>query len=250
MDAEVYDSYLVPAIFEPWSRDLIKRAQVWKGDRVLDVACGTGIVAARIAATGAKVTGVDDAPAMLEQAKRRAAEEGVGVTWRSASAEALPFRAPEFDLVTCQQGLQLVGDRALAAREMRRVIAPGGRAVIACWCALDRQPLFGVLDEIATRHLGAGLGAAFSIGDEATLQKLLTDAKFFAVAVEAVTRQVRIPDPARFCSVMLASVAEAPDPGALAAATAEAQAALASFVDGEALVGPTTSLIAVGRVKT
>jgi ubiquinone/menaquinone biosynthesis C-methylase UbiE len=250
MDAETYDTYLVPAIFEPWSRDLIKRAQVWKGDRVLDVACGTGIVATRIAASGAKVTGLDDAPLMLDLAKRRAADEGVGVTWRNASAESLPFRAPEFDLVTCQHGLAFISNRALAAREMRRVIAPGGRAVVTCWAGVDRQPAFKLLDEIATRHLGSGLGVPFSLGDEAALGKLLTDAKFFAIAVEAVTRQVRIPDPARFCGIMLASVSESPDPDALAAATAEAQTALGGFADGDSLAMPTVSLIAVGRVKT
>src|SRR5687767_208955 len=101
-DAETYDTYLVPALFEPWSRDLIKRAQVWKGDKVLDVACGTGIVACRIAATGAAVTGIDTAADMLERARLRATEEGVGVKWIEGTAEALPFRQPAFDLVTCQ----------------------------------------------------------------------------------------------------------------------------------------------------
>ena len=64
-DAETYDSYLVPAIFEPWSRELIKRAQVWKGDSVLDVCTGTGIVACRIAGTGAAVTAIDISPELL-----------------------------------------------------------------------------------------------------------------------------------------------------------------------------------------
>src|SRR5688500_18685854 len=126
VDASTYDRYLVPAIFEPWSRELIKRALVWKGDRVLDVACGTGIVACRIAASGATVTGIDPAADKLAQAKLRAADEGVGVTWIEGTALSLPVRQPAFDLVTCQQGLQFTGDPALAAREMRRVIAPGG----------------------------------------------------------------------------------------------------------------------------
>src|SRR5262245_24835290 len=129
VDAETYDSYLVPAIFEPWSRELIKRAQVWKGDRVLDVACGTGVVACRIASSGATVTAIDSDATRIDAAKRRASEEGVAVKWMTGSALALPIRQPAFDLVTCQQGIAHVDDPALAAREMRRVIAPGGRAV-------------------------------------------------------------------------------------------------------------------------
>lgn len=234
LDVETYDAYLVPAIFEPWSRELINRAQVWNGDRVLDVACGTGIVACRIAARGAAVTGIDPAGDRVARARLRAADEGVAVKWMEGAAEALPFRQPAFDLVTCQQGLQFASDRALAAREMRRVIAPGGRAVIATWCSLDQQGPYAALEAVANRPL---FGATFSLGDAAALNKLLVDAKFFAVKVETVTRQVRVPDPARFAAAMLG-----PDTDGLAA--------LAPFIDGDQLVFALTSLIAVARVKT
>src|SRR5258706_9200862 len=80
VDPIEYDSYFVPSLFEPWSREVIKRAQVWKGDRVLDVACGTGIVACRIAGSGAKVTGIELRPERLAQARVRATEENVPVT--------------------------------------------------------------------------------------------------------------------------------------------------------------------------
>ena len=246
VDAETYDSYLVPAIFEPWSRELINRAQVWKGDRVLDVACGTGIVACRIAARGAAVTGLDIDAGKLARAQVRAAEESVSVKWMEGTAEALPFRQPAFDLVTCQQGLQFVGDRALATREMRRVIAPGGRAVIATWCAIDQQAPYAVLDAVAQRHLGKPLfGETFTLGDAAALNKLLVDAKFFAINVETVTRQVRVPEPARFAEVMLAR--EGP---VAAGVIADGVAALAPFVEGDQLAFTMTSLIATARVKT
>ena len=224
--AEAYDSFLVPAIFEPCSRDLIQRAKVFRGDRVLDVATGTGIVACRIAATGAKVTGLDPAPAMLEQARKRAAAEGVGVTWVERSAESLPFAAKAFDLVICQHGLQHVGDRAAAVKEMRRVVAPGGRAVIACWAGVDTHPVHELLDEIGFFGAGdGGTSSPFSLGDEAALRQLLTGARFHAVAVERVTRTVRVPEPERF-------------------------PALAGFVEGDQLVFPLTSHIAIGRVPT
>lgn len=249
-DAETYDSYLVPAIFEPWSRELIKRAQVWKGDRVLDVACGTGIVACRCAGTGATVTGLDVDASRLELARRRAGEESVAVKWIEGSAEALPVRQPSFDLVTCQQGLQFMGDRALAVREMRRVIAPGGRAVIACWCPIEHQAPFQIVDDIADKHTGKRHVHPFSFGDEAVLKKLLIDAKFFAVAIEKVTRQVRLPDPVRFATMALTTISGR-TAEELGPAITEAVTSLAPLVgDGEQMVFSMTSLLAVARVKT
>lgn len=246
VDAESYDTVLVPALFEPWSRELIKRAQVWKGDQVLDVCTGTGIVACRIAASGAAVTGLDSSPEYLERARVRASEESVGVKWIEGTAEALPFRQPAFDLVTCQQGLQFVGDRALALREMKRVINPGGRCVIATWCAREQQGAFHVLAEVATRHGGTSNEAAVSLADPAALTKLMTDATFFAVNVETVTRQVRVAEPDRFVRVVLGNLGVTVDD----AIASDGRAALAAFTEGEQLVFPTSALIAVGRVKT
>ncbi len=248
-DAETYDSYLVPAIFEPWSRELIKRAQVWKGDRVLDVATGTGIVACRIAGTGAAVTGIDVDAERLEWARRRATDESVAVKWLEGSAEALRFREPAFELVTCQQGLQFMTDKALAAREMRRVIVPGGRAVIACWLPIEQQGAFAVIDDIAAKHTGKRHVHPFSFGEEAALKQLLVAAKFFAVAVESVTRQVRIPDPARFVTMALTTVTGEPVES-LTAAMAEGLDALSSFIVDDALQFQMKSLLAVARVKT
>jgi 2-polyprenyl-3-methyl-5-hydroxy-6-metoxy-1,4-benzoquinol methylase len=244
-DAETYDSYLVPAIFEPWSRDLIKRALVWKGDRVLDVACGTGIVACRIAGTGAKVTGLDTDASRLEVARKRADDESVRVTWREGSGEALPFRAPEFELVTCQQGLQFMTDRAKAAREMRRVLVPGGRAVVSCWLPVAQQGAYAAIDAVATRHLTSPRETSSPI-DHETLNQLLLDAKFFAIQIETVTRQVRVPDPARFAALSLAWLTGAP---ASEAIVAEGVEALTPFVDGDALQFKMSSLVAVARVK-
>ena len=240
-DAGSYDSYLVPAIFEPWSRDLIKRAQVWKGDRVLDVACGTGIVACRIAGTGAKVTGIDLDGSRLELARKRAAEEGVSVTWREGSGEALPFREPAFELVTCQQGLQSMTDREKAAREMRRVIVPGGRAVISCWLPIDQQGAYAAIAAVV------GKPCERSPLDEQTLNKLLLDAKFFATKIETVTRQVRISDPTRFATLSISWITGEP---ASQAMIADGVAALAPFMVDDAVQFSMTAVVAVARVKT
>jgi len=258
--AEAYDAYLVPALYEPWSRELIGRAKIWRGDRALDVACRTGIIACRIAATGAQVTGLDPSAAALAQARTRAAAEGVSVTFVEHDALALPFPAASFDVVTCQQALQLAPDRLAAARELRRVLAPGGRAVVSCWAGLDHHPAYALVDEVATRHLGDGVAAAFAFGDEVALRKLLAEARFFAVAVETVTRTMRFPEPDQFVARTLHAAALAspviaaldPDTRAarIAAAAAEATPGLDRFVEGEHAVFPMTAVVGVGRVRT
>jgi SAM-dependent methyltransferase len=251
IDPIEYDSYFVPSLFEPWSRELIKRAQVWKGDRVLDVACGTGIVACRIAGTGAKVTGLEVSAERLAQARVRATEEQVPVTWVEGDATAMKFRAGDFDLVTCQQGLQFFTDKAKGAKEMRRVIASGGRAVIACWKGLEHNPVYQLIDGIAVRRFGSGYGAPFSLGDEAELKALLLGAKFMLANIETVARKVRFPDPERFVAKSLASLCgeNQGDPAQLPAATAEAMTAIQSFIVDGGLEMMTTSLVAVARVS-
>jgi ubiquinone/menaquinone biosynthesis C-methylase UbiE len=100
--AEGYESYMVPALFGPWATNLIQAADPRPGDRVLDVGCGTGIVArqvaSRLGARGA-VTGVDLSPNMLAVARATAAREGMAIEWREGSAEQLPFPESSFDLV-------------------------------------------------------------------------------------------------------------------------------------------------------
>ena len=129
---ERYEKYLAPIIFEPWARDLIARAAPQPDERILDVACGTGVVtreARRVAGPGAAVTGVDLNPGMLTSARARDPEGAIN--WVESSVRSLPFPNASFTLVVCQQGLQYFPDRASALREMRRVLAPGGRLVIS-----------------------------------------------------------------------------------------------------------------------
>src|SRR6266480_1610250 len=125
---EVYADHLVPAIFGPWVPVVLDSAQLREGQSVLDVACGTGAVAAgaaaRVGATGA-VTGVDNNPGMLAVASARSRHE---VRWQEADAQMLPFPDRSFDRVICQLGLQYFPDRLAAVREMHRVLHPGGPA--------------------------------------------------------------------------------------------------------------------------
>ena len=147
---ELYEKTLVPALFRPWAELMLQRAAPQRGARVLDVACGTGIVA-RLArerlGNGAKVVGVDVAPPMIAMARSVAPE----IDWRVGDAGALPLEAGEqFDLVVCQQGLQFFPDRAAAAREMHRALAPDGRLAVSTWRPDEESPVLLELRRIDT----------------------------------------------------------------------------------------------------
>ncbi|MEO8841428.1 MAG: class I SAM-dependent methyltransferase [Kofleriaceae bacterium] len=250
--AQDYDEYFVPALFEPWSRELIKRAQVWKGDLVVDLACGTGIVACRIAGTGAKVIGIDASADRLAQAAVRAREESVPVTWLMKDFTATTLKSAAYSLVTCQHGLQFAADRGAVMREARRLLSSGGRALFACWSPVAAQPAHLHIEAAAIKHLGGGYGGGFSFPGEAEMTALLTAAKFMAVHVETATRTIRFPDPPRFIASSLKMIADErgnTDEAALAAAIAEAGEALASMIVGDKLEMMTSSVIGVGRVS-
>jgi ubiquinone/menaquinone biosynthesis C-methylase UbiE len=182
--------------------DLIDIAGLRPGERVLDVACGTGIVARlaaeRVGSTGT-VTALDINPAMLAVA-RSVASPGMSIEWYESSAEAMPLPDEAFDVVLCQLGLQFFPDRLAALREMRRVLAPGGRLVI---CVVGpKPPIFAILAEALARHINPEISAfmhlVFSLHDIGELQHLISDAGFREVAIRSDTRTLCLPAPKEF----------------------------------------------------
>ena len=151
--AEIYEYHMVPAIFAPWVPALLGLAAPQIGERFLDVACGTGVVArhavSRIGPTG-RVVGLDMNPKMLDMARAR----GPSVEWKEGDAQALPFADREFDMVVCQQGLQFFPNRDVALREMHRVLAPGGRLALALWSEIESSPGHDALAQGLERHIG------------------------------------------------------------------------------------------------
>lgn len=193
---EMYERCLVGPLFRPWVDDLLDRVQLAPGDRVLDLACGTGIVArlakSRLGAQG-RVTGVDLSPQMLTVATAIAPD----IEWRQGDAGALPFDQGEtFDAVVCQQGLQFFPDRPAAAREIYRVLSPGGRLAVATWRPLYEAPFFRELNELAEQHVGPVVDRRHGFGVAADLQSLLEGAGFRDVRVETITRTIRFDDAA------------------------------------------------------
>ena len=178
-EAEAYEASLVPALFDEWATHLVEAARVTAGQDVLDVACGTGIVARRVAdrIEGAgRVVGLDLNEAMLTVARRVRPE----LEWVQGEAGELPFADTSFDVVLCQSGLMFFPDRAAALREMARVVAPDGTVAVQVWASLAAQPTYGPFVEIAARHAGADavelLGSYWTLGDLELVGALLAAA--------------------------------------------------------------------------
>src|SRR5262249_13891539 len=132
--AELYQRYLVPSITAKWAQDLVDRALFRAGEEVLDLACGTGVVARLAAAKVAPghVTGLDLNAEMLVGA-RGVSTDGPPIDWKEGSALDLPFQPGHFDVVLCQLGLQFFPDQPRALREMRRVLREAGRVALSVY---------------------------------------------------------------------------------------------------------------------
>jgi SAM-dependent methyltransferase len=167
--AEIYDEFFVPALFEPWAARLTAAAALRPGQRALDVACGTGVLACsmaeRVGPTGS-VVGLDVNEGMLAVAKRKAPS----LEWRAARAEALPFAENSFDAVVSQFGLMFFEDQPLALQEMKRVLRRGGRLAVAVWDSLEHFQGYGELIALIGRLHGeqaaAALRVPFSLGTQ------------------------------------------------------------------------------------
>jgi ubiquinone/menaquinone biosynthesis C-methylase UbiE len=200
--AKFYEDLMVPGLFAPWSSHLIQIANPQPGERVLDVACGTGIVARQIAprvGPQGNVSGLDLDPDKIDVARVTAKREGFAIEWKTGPAEQLPFPDGRFDLVLCQFGLMFFSDRHTALTEMRRILKTGGRVVLSVWQELARHPFYQMLDGLSQRHLGkSSVGAVFSLGDTDEVRKLLTDAGFRDIEIESMSITARYSNPQEF----------------------------------------------------
>jgi len=222
---ENYERYLVPSIFASWAQGLVDGAALRPGERALDIACGTGIVArtaARTLAGAGSVVGLDLSAPMLAAARSAAKEEGMSVEWREGSAGKLPLADAAFDVAFCQQGLQFFPDRAAALREMHRVLTPGGRVVLSVWRGIERSPGFAVLAEALTRHISPEAGTLmtsgpFGLSNAEELRTLIAGASFSDITISPVVKVLHFPSPDEFVlryaagSALASLVADADD---------------------------------------
>ena len=252
--AENYERHFVPAIGEPIARRLVDAARPAPGERVLDIACGTGI-AARMAVEAVGddgiVVGLDANPGMLEVARTVSSDR---IEWHVAPAEDMPLPDAGFDLALCSMGLQFFPNKNRALRETLRVLAPGGRVV---WCAPGpTPPLFLAIDAALTDYLGPGASmfvhAVFSLHDSDEALALMEIAGFTHVSVETTTVPLRVASPADFFwqyvrSTPLAAAAADLDEHERAALEAEVVERCAPFVDGDSTVMEPGLVIVTGQ---
>jgi len=201
--ADNYRRYFVPAIATPVSVGLLRAADLQAGERVLDVACGTGLIA-RLAAEhvgrGGSVTGIDVAPDMIDLAKTTHAPQGANIDWQVSDAASLPFPDSAYDVVLCQMGLMFMEDQSAAVAEMRRVAVPGGRVLLNTPGAI--QPIFESMAQAIVEHISPDLGgfvrAVFAMHDPDVVATLLRSAGLHDVSATVSTVTFHLPPPAEF----------------------------------------------------
>lgn len=242
---ENYEQYFVPAIGAPVANDLMEVAALREGERVLDVACGTGVVARlaaeRVGAAGT-VAGLDINPGMLAVA-RSTASAGTEIEWHEGRAEAMPLSDGSFDVALCQMGLQFVSDQRGALSEMHRVLVSGGRLVLNV-PGPTPQP-FIIMEEALARHLGSEAAGfvsnVFSLHDSAELQNLIDGAGFRDISVRAETKTLHLSAPEDFLwqyvhSTPLAGVVEQVSDERLGSLERDVGAKWQEFVRDDALM--------------
>jgi ubiquinone/menaquinone biosynthesis C-methylase UbiE len=197
---EAYERHLVPAIFAPWGERLVERAALRPGERVLDLACGTGIVARLAAACvgpDGAVTGVDVNPGMIAVARAVTSGAIQPIEWCESDAHALPFPDGSFDVGLCQFSLMFFRDQHAALLELRRVVSPGGRVALAVWRSIAENPgwsLFATaLEQYVSASAAATMRAPFALAHAEELRTLVTGAGFRDVRIDVDTRTTWFP---------------------------------------------------------
>lgn len=227
---------------------LVDAAYLAPGERVLDVACGTGVVA-RVAAkhvgpTG-RVVGVDLNPGMIAVARALPAPVGAPIEWLEQSALDLQLKDASFNAVLCQQGLQFFPDKAVALKEMRRVLDHGGRLALSVWnsTGLYNNAVGDALARLVGNEVADRFNASRQVPTAEDLRYLATEAGFSAIDVRVSRIDVHLP---RLDKFVLNHLAATPVASAIAAADPEARKKIGAsvmerlrrYVDGDGVTYP------------
>jgi ubiquinone/menaquinone biosynthesis C-methylase UbiE len=253
--AENYERINVPALFGPWAEVLVERAEVTTGQRVLDLACGTGVVARlaaeKVGSSGA-VVGSDINEDMLIEATRHV-PSGLSVQWELADAQDLPFDDRHFDVVLCQQGLQFIPEQQKAVAEMLRVLRSGGLAAVAVWASLEQSPVAHARSERLIEYLGEDVHSRpFAQPDAEEWARLFEGVGFSSVETDTVELVTPRGDPRTAIEGSLATLPIAEKIRAMDDTTYEAMindmvASVTLWITDGTLLAPTTSNLILAR---
>jgi ubiquinone/menaquinone biosynthesis C-methylase UbiE len=255
--AELYERHAVRYMMGPWAPGLVEVAALRQGERILDLACGTGLVARlaapRVGSTG-QVTGLDFNAGMLAVAGSLSPPSGAAITWVEGSAVAMDLADASFDVILCQQGLQFFPDKLAALREMHRVLVPGGRVVLSVWKSAG--PYNVAVAEALEGHVGTETASKYRasrvVPDAAALSRMLVEARFSAAHIRPSVMTIRLPQIEEF---VLSHLSASPVAGAIAALSEGKRSALAKqvkmalqpYADGNGVAVPDEINIAIAH---
>jgi SAM-dependent methyltransferase len=252
--AEVYESCFVPAIFGAWAGPVADAAGIRAGNKILDVGCGTGVLARealrRVGQEG-QVVGLDLNEGMLAVAAR--AEPNI--EWRRGDAASLPFEDSSFDVVVSQFALMYFPDRVASLREMWRTLAPGGRLAVAAWAPIDHARGYQILVDIALRQCGRAaadvLAAPFVLGDRAELAELVVSSGISGANVTLHEGSIRFPSVKEFIRIEVkgSPLAEMLSDDVMQTLATESEHALEEFVvpSGEIIMPMDAHLVTASK---
>lgn len=198
--AAIYEEQKVPAIFSPLAEATLDAVPLFDDDSVLDVACGTGIVARKVReriGPSARIVGTDLNEGMIDAARNLTDENSRSCEWYTADVTKLPFEDGTFSVAFCQQGLQFFPDQELALQEIKRVLRPGGRIALTVWS--EANDLFKALAEALHRHVNDEVAerslAPFASPGADALGSLVSEQGFGNVSAQVLAVERVLGDP-------------------------------------------------------
>jgi len=256
--ARRYELVVARYILGPWAPSLIEAGHLTKGDRVLDLACGTGVVtriaASRVGSTG-RVIGMDLNPAMIDVARALPAPAGATIEWMEGNALAIPLPDRTLDAVLSQQGLQFFPDRPLALTQMRRLLDHGGRLALSVWSSTGHynRAVGKALSRISGDDTAARFLASRNAPGRDELERLMDASGFSDVRLSIARLEIHLPALDRFVLEHLSATPVAP---AIAALDARSRDHLGSsvvrelehFADGDGVTYPEETFLVTARV--
>ncbi len=257
--AQLYEQNNVPGLLRAQAGAMFDQVSLQEGDRMLDVACGTGIVT-RVAVERcsrlASIVGLDFNAGMLEVAQANMPKTDTPVEWQEGDMCALPFPDNAFDIVLCQQGIQFAPDKLAALRHIRRVLAPGGRLAFTVWS--QPLPISGVLADAVGRYVNdearTNILLPFAWSDPEVMRELVDEAGFQAIQIEIIESPMQWPSREdEMADYVAVNAARTPFTREITEARTviieEMRAALEPYLEGDEFVMPARSHLVQARAE-